>query len=160
MKKLPLPALFMLLVATSLLSITDSYSQVSNSIADLIKAQDYVFVAQTASPTRGGLRQLDPGYDLVVKKDSVVAFLPYFGRSYNAPIGSTDGGIKFTSTAFEYNVKDRNKGGWDIQIKPTDNKDVRILQLSVFENGSASLIVTSNSRQNISFNGRIEEKRR
>ena len=160
MKKFPAIAVFMLLIGASIIWASPSYSQVSNSIADLIKAQNFVFVAQTASPTRGGLRQLDPGYDLVVKKDSVVAFLPYFGRTYNAPIGSTDGGIKFTSTAFEYNVKDRNKGGWDIQIKPTDNKDVRILQLSVFENGSASLIVTSNSRQNISFNGRIEEKRR
>lgn len=150
----------MLLIGTSFIRISPSYSQVSNSIADLIKAQNYVFVAQTASPSRGGLRQLDPGYDLVVKKDSVVAFLPYFGRSYNAPIDPTEGGIKFTSTEFEYNVKDRKKGGWDIQIKPKDNKDVRILQLSVFDNGSASLIVTSNSRQNISFNGRIEEKRR
>ena len=150
----------MLLIGTSFIRISPSYSQVSNSIADLIKAQNYVFVAQTASPSRGGLRQLDPGYDLVVKKDSVVAFLPYFGRSYNAPTDPTQGGIKFTSTDFEYNLKDRKKGGWDIQIKPKDNKDVRILQLSVFENGSASLIVTSNSRQNISFNGRIEEKRR
>jgi len=159
MKKLLPRAVFMLLIVTSLIWIP-SYSQVSNSIADLIKAQNYVFVAQTASPSRGGLRQLDPGYDLVVKKDSVVSFLPYFGRSYNAPTDPTEGGIKFTSTEFEYNIMDRKKGGWDIQIKPKDNKDVRILQLSVFDNGSASLIVTSNSRQNISFNGRIEEKRR
>jgi len=157
MKRLPPIAVFMLLIG---MWVTPTYSQVSNSIADLIKAQNYIFVAQTASPSRGGLRQLDPGYDLVVRKDSVLSYLPYYGRSYNAATDPTEGGIKFTSTEFEYNIKDRKKGGWDIQIKPKDNKDVRILQLSVFENGSASLIVTSNSRQNISFNGRIEEKRR
>lgn len=140
--------------------ISPVYSQDAKSVPDMIKAQSYVFVAQTASPSRGGLRQLDPGYDLVVRKDSVISYLPYYGRSFNAPVDPNDGGIKFTSTEFEYNIKDRKKGGWDIEIKPKDAKDVRTMQLSVFENGSASLMVTSNSRQNISFNGRIEEKRR
>jgi hypothetical protein len=90
--------------------------------------------------------------------DSIVSFLPYFGRAYSAPLDPTKGGIQFTSTDFEYDQTARNKGGWIINIKPRDVQDVRQLTLTVTQSGSASLQVISTNRQGISFNGRIEPK--
>jgi hypothetical protein len=152
MKKLSTIPIFLLI-------LNASQAQVSGSIADLIKDTNFIFAAQTAHPQRGSMRQLDQGYEVVISRDTAQVYLPYFGRTYTAPIDPSQGGIQFTSTEFDYVVKTRRKGGWDIQIKPKDARDVRILQLSVFENGSASLTVTSNSRQSISFNGRIEERK-
>ena len=148
--------IIVMLVAISMINIS-AYSQTVN--ADLIKNKGYKFLAQSANPSRGGLRQLDPGYEVIISKDSLQSYLPYFGRTYNAPVDPTQSGIQFTSTDYEYTVTDRKKGGWDVQIKPKDYKDVRILQFSIFENGSASLIVTSNNRESISFNGRVEERK-
>jgi hypothetical protein len=71
----------------------------------------------------------------------------------------TEGGIKFTSTANSYNVKDRKKGGWDITIVPSDTKDVRQMFLSVSEDGYANLNVISNNRQAIRFDGIVRTKR-
>jgi hypothetical protein len=128
-------------------------------IKDMIGAQRYIFKAQSATPSRGGrLVQLSSEYDLTVSKDTVRSYLPYFGRAYSAPIDGRGGGIDFTSINFEYNQKERKKGGWDITIRPKDITDPRELLLTVFDNGSASLRVLSNNREPISFNGYIAEK--
>lgn len=130
-----------------------------NGIEKKVQDKQYTFIAQSASPMRGSIRQLSPGYDLRVAGDSVIAYLPYFGRAYTAPDNLTGGGIKFTSIKADYQVKARNKGGWDITIKPKDASDVQQLNLTVFQNGSASLQVTTTNRQPISFNGYIMQKK-
>lgn len=126
-------------------------------IAILIQEQRYIFHAQTVLPMRGRSRSLTPEYDLVVMKDTVTAYLPYFGRAYSAPLDPTAGGIRFTSVNFEYSVIDRKKGGWDILIKPADAPGVDQLRLTVSTSGYGSLQVTSTNRQPISFNGYVDE---
>jgi hypothetical protein len=123
-----------------------------------MEAKSYVFIAQSVSPMRGSMRQLTPEYDLRISPDSIIAWLPYFGRAYSAPLNSSEGGIKFTSTNFNYTVVNRNKGGWDIKIKTKDVTDINQLFLTVFANGSASLQVISNNRDPISFSGYISGK--
>jgi hypothetical protein len=120
---------------------------------NLIEAQRYTFKAQTANPASGGTRQLTTEYDLKVSKDTVIAYLPYFGRAYSAPADLTGGGINFTSMQFEYNVSKGKNNRWEIIIKPKDANDVQELSLTVFENGKADLQVRSNNRQPISFSG-------
>jgi len=128
-------------------------------ITKIISEQNFMFTAQSVTPMGGRFRQLTTDYNVKVSKDTVNSDLPYFGRSYSADIGSSEGGINFTSTDFEYQVSDRKKGGWDITIKPRDVKDVQQFNLSVFESGSASLQVNSTNRQPISFNGYVSEKK-
>lgn len=131
--------------------------QKETDIKNKIQAKSYVFMVQSVSPMRGSMRQLTPEYDLRVSPDSIISWLPYFGRAYSAPINASEGGIKFTSTNFTYTVMNRNKGGWDITIKPKDATDVNRLFLTVFANGSASLQVISNNRDPITFNGYISK---
>lgn len=127
-------------------------------IGRMIKDQEYAFIARSVLPTGGRLIQLTSNYDMQVSKDSVIAFLPYFGRAFTAPIGGTNPGIQFTSADFNYRVSERKKGGWQILIRPKDVQDIQQLNLTVSEGGSASLQVTSNNRQPISYNGVIEER--
>jgi hypothetical protein len=128
-------------------------------VQNFIKTKEFVFKAQTVLPMTGMSRQLTSEYDVRFLGDSVVAYLPYFGRAYSAGYGE-GGGIDFTSTKFEYKVKERKKGGWDISIRPQDAKDVQSLNFTVSENGYASLQVTSNNRQPISYNGYVMERKR
>jgi hypothetical protein len=129
-------------------------------IKHLIDGQAYVFYATTVKPMSGRNRQLTADYTVDITKEKVTSDLPYFGRAYSAPIGNSDGGIKFNSTNFEYVIKDRKKGGWDIAIKPKDVQDVQVFNLSVFENGYANLQVTSTNRQSISFSGEIRKRKK
>jgi hypothetical protein len=108
-------------------------------------------------PQRGGGRQLTSDYELRVTPDSVISFLPYFGQAYfDVPYGATDGGIKFTSTKFTYEVKAKKKGGWEISIKPADVKNLDRLFLNISADGYASLSVNSTNRDFITFDGYIK----
>ena len=131
--------------------------QKAASIKNKISDQKYTFVAQYAQPLSYEQRYLTSDYDLRVTKDSVIAYLPYFGRVYmDAPYNSTDDGIKFTSTKFNYKISPKKKGGWTIYINLNDVRRTSKLILDVYTNGSASLQAMSNSRDPISFNGYIQ----
>jgi len=129
-----------------------------NAVKSMVDSKDYVFKADYVIPMRGTSRSLTSDYDLAVSKDTVKAYLPFFGRAYTAPIDPTQGGIKFTSTDFNYQTKEKKKGGWQVTIELKDADDVRQLMLDISENGYASLRVTSNNREAISFNGYIKER--
>ncbi|MGI8951540.1 MAG: DUF4251 domain-containing protein [Chitinophagaceae bacterium] len=137
-----------------------SYAQDSTKTAaakDMVTSKNYVFIAQTALPLSGPTRQLTSYYDLKISNDSLISNLPYFGRAYSAPINSSNAGLNFISTNFEYNVINRKKDGWDILINLKDQTDVRQLSFTIFENGRASLRITSNNRSAISFDGYIKK---
>lgn len=136
-------------------SLSLDAQKTGTEVMDLVKSQQFVFKAQEVNPLRGGTRQLSPGYDLTVSKNSVVAFLPYFGRAQAAVTNPSDGGIKFTSTNFSYKLDDGKKS-WLITIQPNDASGVQRLMLTVFNNGTASLDIMSTGRDNISFSGYIQ----
>lgn len=133
--------------------------ETSANIESAVLSKNYVFTAQSVTPLGGRYRQLTSDYDLKVSTDKVIAYLPYFGRAYSAPIDPTQGGINFTSSKFTYQQSLRKKGGWIVTIKPTDVQDVRELTLTIASGGSATLNVISNNRQSISFDGYIHTKK-
>ena len=126
------------------------------NIQALVDSQSYVFQAQTAAPLSGNFRQLTYGYDFTVTKNKIVAYLPYFGRAYVTPVDLSDGGIKFTSTDFEYNVAPGKKSSWEITLKPKDVNTVQSLFLRIFSNGTASISITPAGKDAISFDGYVE----
>jgi acetyl-CoA carboxylase carboxyltransferase component len=127
-------------------------------IKNLIDSKNYVFTAKSVHPQSSSIRHLTSEYDMKVMGDSIVTYLPYFGRAYSAPVNLSQGGIQFTSTDFNYTIDSKRKE-WIIVIKPRESIDVRELTLRVFKNGSASLMVNSTNRQSISYNGVIEARR-
>ena len=146
---------FALLLASA--AVTNAQEKNEASAQQLIESKNFVFKAETVTPTRGRFRQLTSEYDLVVAVDTVTAFLPYFGRAFSAPINPSEGGIKFTSSKFEFGTEKRKKDGWEIIITPKDAQDVQTLYLTVFENKRAQLRVNSLNRESITFNGYIKE---
>ena len=125
------------------------------AIREMVTNQQYTFKAQTASPLAGRLRQLTTEYDLKVTKEQIVAYLPYFGRAYSAPLDPSKGGIQFTSKDFDYKLTERKKGGWNVSIKTKDIAEAQQMDLTIFSDGTASLQANSTNRQSISFSGYI-----
>lgn len=124
-------------------------------LQSLVKKQRFLFTAESVSPLRGNIKILTTPYDVTLKKDTLVCFLPYFGRAYQAPISQTDVGVKFTSTKFEYSVMPGKKDSWEVKIVPKDNTDIRQMNFDIFNDGSASLDILSNFRDAISYRGHI-----
>ena len=147
----------LLAIIVSVITVSNVYGQELDAAATkrIVEAKNYIFKAQTMTPARGSLHQLTSEYDLTVKGDSVVAYLPYFGRAYSAPINS-EGGINFTSAKSGYTLKQK-KNRYEITIEPGDVTDVQQLYLDIYENGRANLRVVSINRQSISYGGYIVE---
>lgn len=126
-----------------------------------IEKPDFTFIARSAQPMRGRNINLTPDYELRVSADTVQAYLPYFGRAYTAPMNTSEAGIKFTSTDFDYKSVKKKNGVYEITIEPKDvdnNTMLRglYLRLSVSDSGYGNVDVRSTNRQNISFYGIIE----
>jgi len=128
-------------------------------LQDIITNKQFTFLAQTAVPSNMRSRPLSFGYDLQLAPDSVISHLPYFGRAYSAPIDPSKGGIQFISTDFNYQIEEKDKGGWIVTIHPKDYSDVQQMYLHVTEHGYATLQVVSTFRQPISFHGRVKERK-
>ena len=138
------------------------------AISSLIEQQRFTFMAHSVSPTEdarynvrnmfpngSNLYELSAGYDLRVTPDSVIAYLPFFGRSFTAPMNPNEGGIKFTSTHFSYK-KHMRKGSHEIEIKPADNREISHVFLTITPAGYASLRVLSVNKSAIAYNGVVE----
>jgi hypothetical protein len=134
------------------LSKEESISLMNEKVA----SSRYVFVPQTAIPMNGRSISLDNSYSLKVSKDTIESYLPYFGRAYTAPISSSDGGIKFISTDFNYHISDKKKGMWDVTIETKDAPLRYKLLLKIGDSGYGTLVVQETNRQSISFYGKIE----
>ena len=128
-------------------------------VKQLVEMQDYDFVAQSAIPTGGRTLQLTSDYTFKVRKDSLISDLPYYGKAFSADIGGGSGGIAFKTTDFSYEKEDGKKGSWDIKIKPKDVSSTNQMSLHISSSGYTSMMVMSNSRENISFYGYIRPKK-
>ena len=130
----------------------------SRPVKEKIESKRYTFAADYAIPTGGFQpRHLTPGYDLKVTPDTITAYLPYFGRAYEAPFDPSEGGIKFTSTKFDYRMTPWKKAGnWLVNIRILDQRWEIFLTLDVWENGKGDLDVRDQSKQSILFRGELE----
>ncbi len=124
----------------------------------LVESRNFIFDAQRAFPT--GYRSVDlttnPG-TISVKNDSVVADLPFFGRSYVSSYQG-DAGIKFSGAAKEEEVKFVDKK-YKIQYSFNVNSgnDTYNVYMDVSYDGTTSVNINSNNLTAISYNGKIEE---
>ena len=166
MKKLGILILLMLVTASSAMYAQEKKpkkerrQEQAEKVQKMVEAQDYMFVAQHALPMSMRSISLTSEYDLRVSNDTITAYLPYFGRAYTAPSDPTEGGIKFESKDFSYSLENAKKGGWMAHIVIKDAKRRINMVLSISTSGSASLSVNDDTRQTITFNGYIGERKK
>jgi hypothetical protein len=156
-----------------------SFSQTNKETTlKIVADKNYTFVANTAMPMSnndinrvlammpgsqggGSINLTGSQYDVKVTKDSIVAYLPYYGRSFSAPMDPTQGGIKFTSKDFTYTESKNKKGSYTIQINTKDVKRENYrFTINISTNGYASLTASSMNKQPIIFNGYLDEPKK
>ncbi len=142
--------------------------------AKIVEAKTYTFVARSVTPLntqdiskvmskmpgamQGGVINLtETYYEVKVTPDSVVAYLPYYGRSFNAPINQDDAGVKFTSKKFNYKSTKGKKRGWDTLVETKDAKENYRLAFNISDNGYVTLSLNSNNKQSVTYQGYLKE---
>ena len=130
----------------------------STTVKNMIESQNFVFIPRYVNAIGVRSRNLSFGFQISVSKDSIISYLPFFGRGYIAPISPADVDFDFTSTKFT-NTTTPAKKGWNISIKAKDQRYLQELYFRIFDNANASLTITSNNRSSISYNGYITERK-
>lgn len=90
-----------------------------------------------------------------MRGDTLISSLPYFGRAYLVPYGGGKG-LNFSELISNYEVTKKPKGLTEIAIELTNEEDTYLYQLSIFDNGSATIDVRSKQRQPISYSGEMQ----
>jgi hypothetical protein len=146
---------FVLLMVTVFSVYAGKDEAKEDSIKKYIDSKSFVFVAQSALPMKGKFISLSSSYDVKVAKDTITAYLPYYGEAHTAIFSSEESGIKFTSTDNRYEAK-QTKSGWSITIKPKDLVNNVELHFNISKSGTTMLRVSDYKRDPISFRGYIK----
>lgn len=137
-------------------SKTEKRNQKRIEVHAMVESRNFNFVPNSFNSMNGGIKQVTADYSVKLNGNNLVCYLPYIGRAYIAPINSSDNPMDFTSNSFTYVANPSKNKGWDISIKPLDHKSINQLSFRIFDNGSASLSVTSINRDPITYQGYLE----
>ena len=127
---------------------------VEEKVLQALKEKHYTIDVYMMYPQgRGGI-SVTSDYSVEVKGDTLVSYLPYFGRAYQVPYGGGKG-LNFTEQIEHYSAKRDDKGRTTITIELTNDEDTYTYILTIFENGKATVDVRSEQREPISYSGEL-----
>jgi hypothetical protein len=124
-------------------------------VETLVNSKEFVFIGETAIPAGYRSVTLSTNSNYVkFHRENIESYMPYYGRTYNAGASMSDPGLKFEGNPTEYTLEKTKK---EHRIKavvkgPADNYTISLI---VNFDSSASLSITSNNRNSISYNGQI-----
>ena len=132
--------------------------QKANEVKELIDSKRFTIDVNRAIPMGGRSLNLTSPYSLEMRGDSVISYLPYFGRAYSAPYGGGDG-LRFEESITDYQSTFDKKGTARIKFVARTKEDTFRFDVQVFSNGSAIISVTPTNRQNITYQGELAPKK-
>lgn len=127
----------------------------AQAVEQALAARHYRVSVNMMYPRNGKAKSVSSDYGLEVKGDTLVSYLPYFGRAYNVPYGGGKG-LNFTETLTEYHSQKLSNGATQVLIKVKNEEDVYNFTLEIFDNGSTSIDLNSRERESINYSGNME----
>ncbi|MCK5068024.1 MAG: DUF4251 domain-containing protein [Bacteroidales bacterium] len=125
--------------------------------AVLIEGGRYQFTVRSATPTGGKTIQITSEYTMEVSEGVYEAYLPYFGRAYQASYGG-DGGIEFKGEPENLQVtRNDKKNTISVSFDIKSDNDQYTISLVIGSSGYGTLMIASQKRQNISYYGQAGE---
>lgn len=128
-------------------------AQVEQALAD----RAYVIDINMMYPQRGRAVNVTGNYSLEIRNDSLISYLPFFGRAYNVPYGGGKG-LNFSAPLRRYAVTRAKADMTRVMAEVENDEDSYVYQIEVFDNGNATIYLQSREREPISYNGKIKLK--
>ncbi|MDD6436619.1 MAG: DUF4251 domain-containing protein [Prevotella sp.] len=150
-------ALLVMLTACSSLSQGEKAQRRQELAANVVKALDnrhFNIEVNRMVPLRGMTRQLEYGYNLQLKGDTLSSYLPFFGRAYNVPFGGGKA-LNFNALVKGYEVKRSGKDKSVVRIDVFNGEENLIYTLDVFDNAQVSINVVAQERDVMNYTGEL-----
>ncbi|MDR2138324.1 MAG: DUF4251 domain-containing protein [Tannerella sp.] len=136
-------------------SLATAKSEQAQTIKQQIESRHYRISVNRMQPLKGPSQYLTSSYSLTVRGDTIISYLPYFGRAYSIPYGGGKG-LNFESTATVYTLSFDAKGTALISFRTRSENEVFLYRIEVFTNGASTIRVASDNRQSVGFYGTLE----
>lgn len=133
--------------------------QVVRTVTEAIDRRHYMVEADYMYPRRGSGRHLDYGYSVEVRGDTLVSYLPYFGRAYNIPYGGGKA-LNFTAPISKYSCRRVKDHLYRIEMIVNNEEDILHYSLEMYDTGQTTIHVASREREQISFSGQFAESKK
>jgi len=130
-------------------------AQKALAVEKALASRRYVVDVRMMYPRRGRAVNVSSNYSLEVKGDTVVSYLPYFGRAYSVPYGGGKA-LNFSAPISSYESARDEKGRTYVKLVTDNEEDVITFQLEIFDNGQATIDVQAREREPITYSGELE----
>ena len=127
----------------------------AKAVKTALQERNYQIAVNRMYPSRGASKTVSSGYTVEVRNDSLISYLPYFGRAYDVPYGGGNG-LNFSAPIRNYKESQTKSDLHHIEIDVKNDEDTYLYTLDIFDNGSADINVRSRQREPISFSGQME----
>lgn len=135
----------------------ENLKEAQGYVAKALDEHELAIEVNRILPSRGPAITSQDGYYLKVRDGKVNAYLPFFGTSYSAPIGTDDVGIKFEDCPIVID---------DSQSKPSKGKYVWFFEakcrmekvyvtVTFWDNGSADIMCRPMNRSHMGYSGNL-----
>lgn len=125
-------------------------------IEALVSSENFIFSANRAFPL--GYRSIDLTTNpnsISFASNLIKSDMPFFGRATGSiAYGGGEGGLKFEGVPEDFSIEKEEKK-YFLEAKVKDKNDSYSIQLTIFFDGGASLIINSNNRSSISYSGSV-----
>lgn len=148
----------LLMVACSTLTPAEKaerQAKMAQAVEKALAERHYKVGVSMMFPSRGKAMNVSPDYSLEVKGDTLISYLPYYGRAYNVPYGGGNG-LNFTAPIAEYRTEKGRKGATLVTIKVSNDEDIYTYLLEIYDTGSTTIDVTSRERESIRYSGEMQ----
>jgi hypothetical protein len=125
-------------------------------VAEAVASRRVHINITSMNASRYGGRPVSPDFFLELRGDTLNSYLPYFGQAYRAPMGSPSVGLNFEAPMLTYKESRLKKNLTRIETKVRTQEDEYRYMIDVYDTGEAYIRVTSQYRDPISFEGRLE----
>ncbi len=124
-------------------------------VQDKLDSKQFTVNVNYMMPTKGGSKAVNGAYSLTIDGDSIDSYLPYIGGATSVPYGGGKG-LTFKDKITQYTDSGWEKDQRKISATTENGEDTLTYNITVFKNGSASIIVTSRNRDTISYRGLLD----
>jgi hypothetical protein len=138
-------------------SKTEKREMLATKVKDSIDHKTFTINVNMAYPMSHAAINLTSNYSLRLAGDSLISYLPYYGRAFRVPYGGGKA-LNFSAKIKDCTISYPKKNRTRIHITVSNDEDTYQYDIDVFDNASTTISVISNEREFISFSGTLDTK--
>ena len=153
MKTLRILSLIIVFLLSGTLMSQNKEAPQSRSIEALMDSKNFEFIAHSAIPLSMPIKNLvGSGYSVIFSQEEIISVMPFYGRAYSGVNMGKNKGMRFQGKPEVYTIEKSKEFQVNVEVKDGDTYK---LTLRVGNSGFATLHISSNDRETISYRGEV-----